>query len=62
MNRIRYGRKNVVGKQKISSKYNQLTEKCKSLHVSISCVLQLIDFHKMDSVMPASLIFLSLFK
>ena len=45
MNRIRYERKNVVGKQKISSKYHQLVEKCNSLHVSISIVVQLIDFN-----------------
>ena len=41
---IWHGRKNVVGKQKISSKYHQLIEKCNSLHVSISCVVQLFDF------------------
>ena len=29
MNRIRHGRKNVVGKQKIPSKYHQLVEKYK---------------------------------
>ena len=45
--------KNMVGKQKISCKYDQLVEKCNSLHVSISCVLQISNFHKMDSVMPA---------
>ena len=44
MNRIRHGKKNVIGKQKISNKYHQLVEKCKNLHVSISCVVQLIDF------------------
>ena len=44
MNRIRYVRKNVVGKQKISSKYSQLVEKCNSLLVSISCAVQLINF------------------
>ena len=38
MNIIRHERKNVEGKQKISSKYHkyhQLVEKCNSLHVSI---------------------------
>ena len=45
MNPIWYERKNVVGKQKISSEYHQLVEKCNSLHVSISCVVQLIDFN-----------------
>ena len=45
MNRIQHGKKNVIGKQKISSKYNQLIEKCNSLHVLISCVVQLIDFN-----------------
>ena len=53
MNRIWHGRKNVVGKQKISSKYHQLVEKCNSLRVLISCVMQLIDFDYMDNVMPA---------
>ena len=43
MNPIEYESKNAVGKQKISSKYHQLVEKCNSLHVSISCVVQLID-------------------
>ena len=42
MNRIRHGKKNVIGKQKISNKCHQLVEKC--LHVSISYVVQLIDF------------------
>ena len=45
-------KENVVEKQRISSKYDQLVEKCNSLHVSISCVVQLIDFNYM-SVMPA---------
>ena len=45
MNLIRYETKNAVGKQKLSSKYHQLFEKCNSLHVSISCVVQLIDFN-----------------
>ena len=44
MNRILHGRKNVVGKQQISRKYLQLVEKCNSLHVPVSCVVQLIDF------------------
>ena len=35
MNPIGYESKNAVGKQKISSKYHQLVEKCNSLHVSI---------------------------
>ena len=52
MNGIRHGRKNVVGKQKIFSKYHQLVEKCNSKHVSISFEVQPIDFNKMDSVMP----------
>ena len=30
---------------KISSKYYQLAEKCNSLHVSISCVVRLVDFN-----------------
>ena len=34
--------KNVVLKQKVSSKYHHLVEKCNSLHVSISCTIQLI--------------------
>lgn len=29
---------------KISSKYCQLIENCNSLHVSITCVIQLTDF------------------
>ena len=33
----------MVGKQKISIK--QLVEKCNNLHISISCVVQLIDFN-----------------
>ena len=36
MNPIRYKRKDAVGKQKISSKYHQLVEKCNSLRVSIN--------------------------
>ena len=40
-------------KGKISSKYHQLVQKCNRLHVSISCVIQLIDFSEMDSVIPA---------
>ena len=52
MNPIEYESKNAVGKQKISSKYHQLVEKCNSLQVSISCVVQPIDFKK-KSVMPA---------
>ena len=42
---IRHGRKNVLAKQKISSKYHQFVVKCNSLHVSISCVVQLIEFN-----------------
>ena len=42
MNRVRHGRKNVVEKQKVTSKYHQFVEKCNSLHVSISCVVQLM--------------------
>ena len=53
MNRIQHDRKNVVGKQKISSKYHQLVEKCNSPHISIRCVMQLIDFNKIGSVIPA---------
>ena len=34
-----------VGKQEIPSKYHQLVEKYNSLHVSISCVMQIIDFN-----------------
>ena len=52
MNRIRHERKNVVGKQKISSKYHQLVEKCNRLYVSISCVVQLIGFNYLDSLIP----------
>ena len=51
MNRIRHGKKNVTGKQKISSKCHQLVEKC--LHVSISYVVQPTDFDQMESVMSA---------
>ena len=40
MNHIRHGKKNVIGKQKISSKYHQLVKKCNSQNVSISCVVQ----------------------
>ena len=43
MNRIRHGRKNVVGKQKISSKYHQLVEKCNNLIfqlISIKWIVQ----------------------
>ena len=40
MNNFEHGRKNVVGKQKISSKYHELDKKCvNSLHVSISFVV-----------------------
>ena len=53
MDPIQHERKNAVGKQEISSKYHQLVEKCNSLHVSISCVVQLVDLSQMDSVMPA---------
>ena len=45
MDQIQDGRKNGVGKQKISHKYNQLAEKYNSLHVPISCVIQLSDFN-----------------
>ena len=45
MNCIRHGGKKVVGKQKTSSKYHQLVGKCNTLYVSISCVVQLIDFN-----------------
>ena len=38
--------------KKISSKYCQLFEKCNNLHVLISCVVQLIDFNSMYSVIP----------
>ena len=48
-------KENVVEKQRISSKYDQLVEKCNSLHVSISCVVQLIDFNYMDSECNAGL-------
>ena len=43
MNRITFKRKNEIGKQKISSKYHRLVEKCNSLHVSTNCVVQLVD-------------------
>ena len=43
----------MKGKQEISSKYHQLFKKCNSQYISISCVVQLIDFNQMDSVMPA---------
>ena len=52
MNPIGYENKNTVGKQKIRSKYHQLVEKCNRLHVSISCVIQLVGFNYMVSVMP----------
>ena len=42
---MRHGKENMEGKQEISSKYHQLVEKCNSLHFSISCVVQLIDFN-----------------
>ena len=45
MNRIRYERKKMVGKEKIPSEYYQLVEKCNNLHVSISCAVKLIDFN-----------------
>ena len=45
MNPVGYGSRNAVGKQKISRKYRKLVEKCNSLHVSISCVVQLTDFN-----------------
>ena len=38
MNRIQHGKKNVVGKQKLFSKYHELIEKYNSLHDLISCV------------------------
>ena len=48
MNHIWHRRKNVVRKHgRISSKYHQLVEKCNSLHLSISCVTQQIDFDYM---------------
>ena len=37
----------------ISSKYHQVVQKCNRLHISISRVVPLIDFSKMDSVMLA---------
>ena len=45
MNPIQYEKKDAVGKQKIPSIYHQFVEKCNSLYVSISCVVQLIDFN-----------------
>ena len=45
MNSIGYESKKVVVKQKISSKYHQLVEKCNSLDASIRCVVQFIDFN-----------------
>ena len=42
-----------IKKQKICSKYHQLFQKCNSLHVSISCDVELIDFNNMDSIMQA---------
>ena len=43
----------MVEEQKISSKYHQLVEKCNGQNLSISCVMRLIDFNYMDSVMSA---------
>ena len=37
----------------ISIKHHQLVEKCNSIDVSTSCVVQVIDFNQMDRVMPA---------
>ena len=45
MNRIRHGRKNVIGKQKVFRKRHQLAEKRNSPRVSISCVVPVIDFN-----------------
>ena len=45
MNRIRHEKKSVIGKQKISRKCHQLAEKRNSLRVSVSCVVQVIDFN-----------------
>ena len=49
MDYIWHGKKNVVGKQKISGKYHQLNkaldEQCNNLHVSIGYFIQLIDFN-----------------
>ena len=45
MNTIGYDSKNAVVKQNICSKYHQLIANCNSLHVSISCVVQFIDFN-----------------
>ena len=35
----------------MSSKYHQLAEKCINLQVSVSCLVQIIDFNQMDSIM-----------
>ena len=40
MHCIQHGRKSLVRKQKISSKYNQLVKKCNNLHVSIKPIVQ----------------------
>ena len=53
MNRIWHGRKNVIEKQEASSKYHLLVERCNSQHVSVSCLVKLVDFNKMNSVMSA---------
>ena len=45
MNTIGYESKNALVKQNLSSKYHQLVANCNSLHISISCVVQLIDFN-----------------
>ena len=35
----------TLKKLEVSNKFHQLVEKCNNLHVSISCVVQLIDFN-----------------
>ena len=44
---------NVVGEQKMPSKYHQLVEKFNGQNLSSSCVMHLINFNYMDSVMQA---------
>ena len=44
---------NVVGEQKIPSKYHQLVEKFNGQNLSSSCVMHLINFNYMDSVIRA---------
>ena len=56
MSRIRYEREIWQENKKHPT---NIINYLRSLHVSISCVIQLIDFNEMGSVMPALIFILS---